>query len=177
MDLSAGWTWQQVTCCHCRKLGYHISRNYKGECKHCHQRHPRQWCNTQPPPKRPYTSHALDLWDFSNISEEERKQLKEAASFEMEVKKTHLHHPPVRTLMHMFLVKHALRHCIIGIHLFHMHKSLASKLKQAPNGRQWSKKSKMKNLLLQVTSRNNHIRNKQNQNLSHCYGFYHNYKT
>ena len=33
--------------------------------------------------------------------------------------------------MHTFLVKHALRHCIIGIHLFHMHKSPVSKLKQA----------------------------------------------
>ena len=27
-----------------------------------------------------------------------------------------LRHPLVRTLMHMFLVKHALRHCTIGIH-------------------------------------------------------------
>ena len=31
--------------------------------------------------------------------------------------------------MHTFLVRHVLRHCTIGIHLFHMHKSPASKLK------------------------------------------------
>ena len=79
----------------------------------------------------------------------------------------HLRHPPIRTLMHMFLVRHALGHCIIGIHLFHLHKSLASKQKLTPGGRQQSKKSRMRNPLLWVTSRNNHIRNQKGQNPSH----------
>ena len=34
MDLSR--TWNQVTCHHCGKLGYHIYRNCKGDCQHCH---------------------------------------------------------------------------------------------------------------------------------------------
>ena len=63
------------------------------------------------------------------------------------------------------------------VHLFHMHKTPASKLKQAPNGRQQSKKSRIKNPLLWVTSRNNHIRNRKSQNLSRHYGSYHSYKS
>ena len=49
MDI--GRTQTQKTCNHCGKLGYHISRECKGKCQHCHQRHPRQWCNTQLPPR------------------------------------------------------------------------------------------------------------------------------
>ena len=38
MDI--GRTRTQKTCNHCGKLGYHISRECKGECQHCHRRHP-----------------------------------------------------------------------------------------------------------------------------------------
>ena len=79
MDI--GRTQTQKTCNHCGKLGYHISRECKGECQHCHQRHPRQWCNTQLPPCRPFTSCTLDMLDFSSITEEEKEQLKKAAGF------------------------------------------------------------------------------------------------
>ena len=79
MDLSRTRT--QKTCNHCGKLGYHISRECKGECQHCHRKHPGQWCNTQPPPRRPYNSRFIDMWDFSGISKEEKEQLKKAAGF------------------------------------------------------------------------------------------------
>ena len=72
MDI--GRTRTQKTC-------NHISRECKGECQHCHRRHPGRWCNTQPPPKRPYTTRALEAIDFTNITEEQKEELKKAAGF------------------------------------------------------------------------------------------------
>ena len=79
MDI--GRTRTQKKCNHCGKLGYHISRECKGECEHCYQRHPGRWCNTQPPPKQPYTTCALEAIDFTNITEEQKEELKKAAGF------------------------------------------------------------------------------------------------
>ena len=79
MDLSR--TRNQVTCWHCGKLGYLMSHNCKADCQHCGQKHPGRWCDTQPPPKWPYNSCTLECIDFTNMSEEEKEQLKKAVGF------------------------------------------------------------------------------------------------
>ncbi len=72
MDISAGWTKRLLECRHCKKQGYHISKNC---CPNCHSKHPGWWCNLKPPPRRPFTTCTLDLIDFSKITDKEREQL------------------------------------------------------------------------------------------------------
>ena len=79
MDLSRSRT--QVACRHCGKLGYHISKNCKGDCKHCHRKHPGRWCNIQPPPRRPYNSQYTEMVDFSTMTAEQKEELKKAVGF------------------------------------------------------------------------------------------------